>query len=266
MTTFLMCPPEYFTVAYEINPFMHTEVRVDPERARVEWDALKRTLEECGAKVEIQHPEPGCPDLVFTANAALVKGDVAVPARFLHPERRGEEPYDHAWLAAHDYEVRELPEGAYFEGAGDAMPVGPDAAIFAGYRWRTSITSHAELARVLGRPVRSIALVDARFYHLDLALLPLGEQRAIAVGPAFDRYDATIVAAAVPDVWEVGVEEGLAFVANAVVVDDKVVMHTCPPSVGRTLEAWGFAPVECPVGEFLKAGGSCRCLTLKVRD
>ena len=35
-----------------------------------------------------------------------------------------------------------------------------------------------------------------------------------------------------------------------------------PPRVGRQLEAWGFDVVECPVDEFLKAGGGCRCLTL----
>jgi N-dimethylarginine dimethylaminohydrolase len=40
------------------------------------------------------------------------------------------------------------------------------------------------------------------------------------------------------------------------------VMPVTPPRVGRQLEAWGFDVVECPVGEFLKAGGGCRCLTL----
>ena len=39
-------------------------------------------------------------------------------------------------------------------------------------------------------------------------------------------------------------------------------MPTVPPRVGRQLEAWGFDVVECPVDEFLKAGGGCRCLTL----
>jgi N-dimethylarginine dimethylaminohydrolase len=35
-----------------------------------------------------------------------------------------------------------------------------------------------------------------------------------------------------------------------------------PPRVGRILEGWGFDILESPVGEFLKAGGGCRCLTL----
>ena len=32
--------------------------------------------------------------------------------------------------------------------------------------------------------------------------------------------------------------------------------------VGRILESWGFDVAVCPVDEFLKAGGGCRCLTL----
>ena len=259
----LMCPPDFFTVAYEINPFMHTEVRVDIDSARGQWEHLKRTLEECGAEVEVQAPQPGLPDMVFTANAGLVVDGRAVPARFLHPERRGEEPFDRDELATR-FEIRELPPGCYFEGAGDAMPAGPGSVILAGYQWRTSIQSHATLACLLSRPVKSVALVDPRFYHLDLALLPLGSDRALAVGPALDRHSATVVAAAVPMVEELDLDEGLAFVANAVVVGSHVVLDRCPPRVGQLLEGWGYTVVECPVREFLKAGGSCRCLTLSL--
>ena len=52
------------------------------------------------------------------------------------------------------------------------------------------------------------------------------------------------------------------FCANSVVVDRNVVMPAVPPRVGRQLEAWGFEVTESPVGEFLKASGGCRCLTL----
>lgn len=258
----LMCPPDHFTVAYEINPFMHAEVEVDNARAKEEWESLRSTLEACGAAVEVMDPQPGLPDLVFTANAGLVVDGVAVPARFLHPERRGEEPHDRAWLASAGLEVRDLPGEHAFEGAGDAMAAGPDRTILAGYRWRSSIGSHAVLAEVLERPVRSVALADARFYHLDLALLPLGSERALAVGAAFDRHAAAVIAAAVPEIEELTLEEGLGFCANAVVAGAAVVMHSCPPRVGRLLESWGYQPVEAPVGEFLKAGGSCRCLIL----
>jgi N-dimethylarginine dimethylaminohydrolase len=39
-------------------------------------------------------------------------------------------------------------------------------------------------------------------------------------------------------------------------------MPSCPPRVGRRLESWGFEVAVHDMGEFLKAGGACRCLTL----
>jgi hypothetical protein len=46
------------------------------------------------------------------------------------------------------------------------------------------------------------------------------------------------------------------------VVGSTVVMPACPPRVGRRLERWGFDVAVVDVGEFVKAGGACRCLTL----
>ena len=89
---FLMCPPVHFGVLYEINPWMHQEVAVDPERARTEWESLAHALRQAGAEVEILDPEPNHPDLVFTANAGIVNNGRFVPSRFRHPERQGEVP------------------------------------------------------------------------------------------------------------------------------------------------------------------------------
>jgi N-dimethylarginine dimethylaminohydrolase len=257
-----MCPPDHFTVAYEINPFMHAEVAVDQERAAEEWHGLRRAIEEAGAKVETMDAVPGLPDIVFTANAGLVLEGVAVPSHFLHPERRSEEPWDRAWFSKHGLEVRDLAGDQTFEGAGDAMLAGPDGVLLAGYRWRTSVDSHSALSKVLHRPVRSLALADPFFFHLDLALLPLGTDRALAVGPAFDSHAATVMSRTIPLVEELSLEEGLAFCANSVVVGRSVIMDQCPARVGRMLECWGYEPAEAPVSEFRKAGGSCRCLTL----
>jgi hypothetical protein len=57
-------------------------------------------------------------------------------------------------------------------------------------------------------------------------------------------------------------DEATSFCANSVVVGDVIVMPRCPPRLGRILEAAGFSVTVSPVGEFLKAGGGCRCLTL----
>src|SRR5690242_8517912 len=69
---YLMCPPEYFTVEYSINPWMDPERPVDTRVAVEQWTALKETYEGLGHKVELIDPEPGLPDMVFAANSGTV--------------------------------------------------------------------------------------------------------------------------------------------------------------------------------------------------
>jgi N-dimethylarginine dimethylaminohydrolase len=73
MSRLLVCPPEYYRIAYEINSWMHLEVEADPLLARIQWDNLMAVLEkDCGATLERMAPGPEVPDLVFTANAAAM--------------------------------------------------------------------------------------------------------------------------------------------------------------------------------------------------
>jgi len=257
---FLMCPPEHFGVMYEINPWMHREVAVDVDRARNQWGDLVATLVEAGAEVELLEPQPGLPDLVFTANAGTVNHRRYVPSRFRHPNRQPEVAHDVAWFAAAGFEVVELPEGVGHEGAGDALPFGE--VFLSGYRSRSDAGAHRPLSRLLGAPVRPIELVDPRLYHLDLTFCPLDDRRAMAAPHAWDAYGAKVVDALVPELLVLEDDEMLAFCANSVVVGTTVVMPSCPPRVGRQLEAWGFDVVVVDVEEFQKAGGGCRCLTL----
>ena len=73
----LMCPPEYFGVTYAINPWMNPidwarNVNDLAATSQREWAGLHRALVELGATVELVPPVNGLPDLVFTANAAVV--------------------------------------------------------------------------------------------------------------------------------------------------------------------------------------------------
>ena len=257
---FLLCPPAHYDVLYEINPWMHRSVAVDAERAQSQWDGLVAALRTAGASVEVLDPVPGLPDLVFTANAGVVNGMQFVPARFRHEQRRPETEVDVAWFAARGYDVAWLPDDVAHEGAGDALPFG--GGLVSGYRWRSDAASHAYLSALTGAAVRSVELVDERFYHLDLTFCPLDSRRAMVAPVAWDAYGNKVVAALVPEPLVLTDEEAASFVANSVVVGSVVVMPVCPVRVGRQLSAWGFEPVECDVSEFLKAGGGCRCLTL----
>jgi len=257
---YVVCPPRFFDVVYEINPWMHTERRADPERAQEQWDALVAALEAAGAAVERMDPVEGLPDLVFTANAGMVNGGQFIPARFRHPQRQPETPHDVAWFAGHGYAVCPLPSDVSHEGAGDALPFG--GVVVAGYRFRSDAASHPHLSRLTGAPVRSVELVDERLYHLDLTFCPLDERRVIVAPDGWDRYGRKVIEALVPEPLVLERDEALAFCANSVVVGATVIMPQCPPRLGRLLEAWGFEVVVCRVSEFEKAGGACRCLTL----
>ena len=255
-----MCPPTHFGVLYEINTWMHTEVRVDADRAAAQWSGLVANLEAAGATIERQEPVEGLPDLVFTANAGIVNGRQFVPARFRHPERQGETPYDVAWFTERGFTVDELPLGVSHEGAGDALPFGD--VLVSGYRQRSDAAAHAYLSKLTGVAVRSVELVDPRLYHLDLTFCPLDDRRAIVAPMGWDRYGRRVMEELVPEALVLDDDATLAFCANSVVVGTTVVMPSCPPPVGRQVEAWGFDVCVSPVAEFQKAGGACRCLTL----
>jgi N-dimethylarginine dimethylaminohydrolase len=247
-------------VLYEINPWMHTEVSVEPDAASAQWARLVENLRAAGAEVVTIDPQPHVPDLVFTANAGLVSGDVFVPSHFRHPERQPETPVFAAWFEAAGYEVRRLPPDLGHEGAGDALPF--RGTLLSGYRPRSDAAAASELTRLLGCPVRPVELVDPRLYHVDLTFCPLDDQHAICAPLGWDGYGRKVVDALVPEPLWLEDDEALAFCANSVVVGSNIVMPSVPPRVGRQLEAWGFSVVESRVDEFLKAGGGCRCLTL----
>ena len=54
--------------------------------------------EEIGADVSLVAPQPGLPDMVFTANAGLTHGEWFVPSRFRPVERQGEVAFFVQWM------------------------------------------------------------------------------------------------------------------------------------------------------------------------
>lgn len=258
----LMCPPDYFGIEYEINPWMSRWRPSDRGLAERQWEDLRRTLEEAGAKVSCVRPVAGLPDLVFTANAALVCEDLAILSRFRHPQRQKEEPHFRRWFAEHGYRVYELRSGSDFEGAGDALFCG--ATLVAGYRIRSDIRAHEEVASVLGCPVVPLELVDTRYYHLDTCFCPLAPGLAIYYPAAFDSYGRRVLRELIEGLIAVSAEEAACLACNAAVVGRTVVVPAGCPRLRAELAARGFAVREVALGEFIKAGGAAKCLTLRL--
>jgi len=82
MGRILVCPPDYFGIEYEINPWMRVSDATDSDTSKAQWHNLARVLEEdVGVKLERMTPIKGLPDLVFTANAGVLHDGKAVISR-----------------------------------------------------------------------------------------------------------------------------------------------------------------------------------------
>jgi N-dimethylarginine dimethylaminohydrolase len=258
----LMCPPDFYGIEYEINPWMSRSRQSDPEAARTQWTALKQLLEQTGATIELLPPERGLPDMVFTANAAMIYRNIAVMARFRHAERQGEVGFDEAWLRGAGFEIQHVPEDLNFEGAGDALFCGE--TLFAGYRIRSHARGHQQIGQMLGCRVIPLELVDPYCYHLDTCFCPLAPGQAIYFPAAFDDYGRSALEAHVPELIEASADEARRFACNAVVVERSVITNTGCPKLHEALRHRGFEPIETALDEFVKAGGSAKCLTLRL--
>jgi N-dimethylarginine dimethylaminohydrolase len=68
----------------------------------------------------------------------------------------------------------------------------------------------------------------------------------------------------VPHLIEVAAEEAVSFSCNAVVVGRTVILNDGAPKLAGTLEERGFAVRPLGFDEFIKSGGSAKCLTLRI--
>ena len=274
---FLMCPPRHFAVTYSINPWMDPKAWADGgaalhERAERQWAGLRRVLAGAGAAIEILPPQPSLPDLVFTANAAIVLSGKAVLARFRYSERQNEEPVfamAFAALAARGLvggrraaaggaEIRRRRRlhlrwrrGLFWLGCGfrsDAAAGGVDRAA-SRRALRASaiggsaifITSTPPSARC---PAASVIYYPGAF--TQPALARIHEIVAPAERIALEPADAE------------------RFAANAVCVGRSIVLSSCSAALRRALERRGYVVIETPLDVFQKSGGSACCLTLRL--
>ncbi|MBI3861991.1 MAG: amidinotransferase [Planctomycetia bacterium] len=260
--TILMCPPDFYGIEYEINPWMSRSRASDDVEARRQWRALFDLLMDLGSVVRLMPPVQGLPDLVFTANAALIWNRVAYLARFRHAARQGETAHDEAWFRYNGFEPRHLPAGMDFEGAGDALFCG--TTLFGGYLIRSDAPALQWLAAQIGCPAIPLQLVDDRYYHLDTCFCPVSPDAAIYYPPAFDDYGRRTLTAHVSTLIAVSDDEAARFACNAVVIGRHVVLNTGCPRLEADLGELGFTPHSTELGEFIKAGGSAKCLTLRL--
>jgi N-dimethylarginine dimethylaminohydrolase len=211
------------------------------------------------------------PDMVFTANAAVLLDGKALLARFRHKERQLEQPAFASGFQALQARgvidaVSELPPGLVLEGAGDCIWDQCRNLFWMGHGQRSDIASRHAIEEAFGVDVVAIELVDPRFYHLDTAMCPLSGGEVIYVPGAFssasrDDFEALVS----PDQRiEVSLEDACRLSANAVCLDRTLLLSGCSDRLRAQLEERGYRVIEVPLASFLRSGGAAFCLTLRL--
>jgi N-dimethylarginine dimethylaminohydrolase len=273
---FLMCRPLHFAVTYSINPWMDPAAWRDGSRALHtaavrQWQDLHRALAMHGAAMEFVEPQAGLPDLVFTANAAVVLDGKALLARFRHDERRAEEPHFAATfraLAARGLidEVIAPQRAPALEGAGDCVWDPQRRLFWMGFGFRSDHAARALVEETFGVPCVPLALTDPKHYHLDTAFCALPCGTVMYYPRAFSaKALGAIHANTTPD-QRIALEasDAAAFAANAVCVGRRIVLSSCGAALAATLKERGYNVVQTPLAAFLRSGGSACCLTLRL--
>ena len=117
------------------------------------------------------------------------------------------------------------------------------------------------MAEQLGVNVLSVELVDDRWYHLDTCFFALTPKLVVFYPGAFDTYGQETIRSHFETI-EVNEAEALRFACNSIVLAPHIVLPANCPQLSLALEKRGYTVHPVNLTEFLKAGGSAKCLTL----
>ena len=229
----------------------------DPALALVQHQHYRSALEAAGLTLTVLPPDPHHPDGCFVEDTALVTARGAILTRPGAPSRRGE-------LDAIDAALRPtFPELAHIDAPGtvDAGDVcEADGHFLIGQSARTNQAGAAQLAGLLDDLGYRSDVVDIRaikpLLHLKSGITYLGEGRLLVTAdlpphPAFSAYE----------IVEIPIAERYA--ANALRVNDRVLVAAGYPATRAAIESLGFETVVLEMSEFRKLDGGLSCLSLR---
>ncbi len=282
----LMSDTVNFSNQKQINPYYHQE-SIDLVKAATEHLELLQLFESIGVKVNRVASPINCQDGVYTANWALVRGDIAVMAN-LPNARQAEQEYAERILISLGKKIIHIPDNLKFSGQGDALACGD--LLFCGNGYRSNEQAQKIAADTLGyqriqlqtipkinndgNPVINNASgwPDSYFYDLDLALAIIksstnGQKSLIAYCPeAFTPASRELIKNLDNiDKIEVSIDEAInGFATNLVSTGETVIMSNKAPDLTNNLRQRGLTVITPDITELAKGGGYIRCITLTI--
>lgn len=263
----LMCPPTYFEIDYEINPWMHLEKKANNQLAKKQWDNLVKAISSQNYRIQLLEPAPHLPDLVFI-DCGLEYQNYFIPSNFKHYQRQGERRIYVEWFKQKGYQILDLDNSYSFEGHGDSL-WGKKNLLFLGYGFRTSPNLAKEIIKILKNKteinfeIEEIELTNESFYHLDTCFCPINENLALVYPKAISK-DSMKILNNYFDLIIVDDLEASKFACNSLVLDKCLIMPAGSKKVIEKLNKLNYEVIEVEMTEFMKSGGACKCLSLPI--
>lgn len=293
----LLCWSSYFDVT-EFDPqnkHMDPNQRPNVELAATQHRELVDIYDQLGLDVYLAPPVSKLVDMVFTANLGVIIGNKVLMSNFTPMRRREESEYFASFLRKLGYLPYHLPQGIFFEGAGDAIVFGDK--ILCGYGFRTSKRALAYIEHLMDREVIPLQLQypgggKRILYHLDTAGIFMEDAETVILYPGALTKESLRRLEKVANIISASYEDANNLALNAVVVPkteiwghfDKVknekaslahfALGMWPELRGvvvtsglasqdlkKKIEKCKYMPVTVDLGEFLKSGGGAFCLT-----
>jgi N-dimethylarginine dimethylaminohydrolase len=270
MPKVLVCPPDYFDVVDQKNPYMLKECTINRGKARNQWENFCGVLQQTGCEIHIIDPVSGLEDMVFAGNQVFVGekpgyGKFIVPSRMVYPSRHREVAHFVEWFRARDFRIIDIAfdDGEYLEGHGDLLWHPDGSRIYAGYGFRSTrgaIEKFCTAMSEMGIAVTPLELIDPFCYHLDTCLCPLNGDAALIFAGAFSAESLASIHRFWKRVHLLDSEEAHHFMGNGIVVNGRYITPRLTPQVDVILRQEGLTPVVVDTSEFEKSGGSCFCM------
>ena len=262
MKKVLLCPPTFYDIEYEINPWMHLQNKVNKDKAWEEYEGLKNTYKSLGLKVLEMTPVKDLPDMVYAANIGFPLGNNFILSNFRYKQRRKEADFAKEYFKNLGFKIFTFLENIYFEGQGDLLTIG--GKFFLGWGQRSSRHAKDILNKKLGIECIDLELRDAYFYHLDMSLGSLDSKTALINPRSFTDEGLSKLKNEFPNIIETTEDDNKFMACNLVVVDKTVVIAKgISDKLKNAIEKYGFKVLAISMDEFRKGGGSIKCLTME---
>lgn len=271
MPTVLMCPPpvvgsdrdcEELSRTCDLHQWGERPRVYDAALATAQWDTVRTRLESFGVDVRTLPAREALPDLMFTADTALIDRDIAIISHFKHRTRVGEAQVVADWLKRSEYNVINVPAEFDFEGAGQAVICGRN--IFGGWFSHRERVALKWLGEQLDRPVVPLKLASDRFDRLDSCFRPLSDSVALYVPEAFQSCGRVQLEEHIETLIPVPASEGMHLAATAFAVEQNVLVPTGCPKTRAAIEKAGFRVTTVDINAFETLGGTLSGLILRL--